>query len=59
MVQDKKNKLNLVLSERVRKTRQKKLFKDKKRGIIYKQKKEMIIWTKKKYITYLGRMTIK
>ena len=42
MVQDKKNKLNLVLSERVRQTRQKKLFKDKKRGIVYKQKKEMI-----------------
>mgnify|MGYP000011616375 FL=1 len=42
MEQAKKNNLNLTLSERVRKKRQKKLFKEKKSEMISRQKRGMI-----------------
>mgnify|MGYP003682075189 CR=1 FL=1 len=42
MVQTKENNLNLTLSERTRKKRQKKLFKEKKSDMICRQKRGMI-----------------
>ena len=42
MINNRDNKLNLLLSERNRKNRQNKLFKEKKRTVINEQKKALI-----------------
>ena len=42
MAQTKKNNLNLILSDRMRKKRQKKLFKTKKSDMVLRQKRELI-----------------